>query len=265
VQRALTLSPFNPTFTQVRLVTNDATSDYHALQVQFQRRLSRGLQSLVSYTWANAIDVASSDVLTNILLRGHSDFDIRHNLTGAVTYDIPALKLNSFADAVLRQWSIDTRFNAQSPLPLNITSGAFNDPADGTQIARRVNLVQGVPVYLQDPKVPGGQLLNRAAFSTPPGTQQGSLGRNIIRALPAWQIDMALRRQFNLTEDLKLQFRAEAFNILNHPNFGAINTNLTSTTFGQATNMLGSQLSGLNPLYQIGGPRSLQFAVMLRF
>jgi outer membrane receptor protein involved in Fe transport len=265
VQRALTLSPFNPTFTQVRLITNDATSDYHALQVQFQRRLSRGLQSLVSYTWANAIDVASSDVLTNILLRGHSDFDIRHNLTGAVTYDIPAIKLNSFADAILRQWSIDTRFNAQSALPLNITSGVINDPFDGTQIGRRVNLVEGVPVYLQDPKVPGGQLLNRAAFSTPPGTQQGSLGRNIIRALPAWQIDLALRREFHVTEGLKLQFRAEAFNIFNHPNFGAINTSLTSTTFGQANQMLGSQLSGLNPLYQIGGPRSLQFAVMLRF
>jgi hypothetical protein len=74
-----------------------------------------------------------------------------------------------------------------------------------------------------------------------------------------------LRRQFNLTDRLNLQLRAEAFNIFNHPNFGTINSSLTSTTFGQATNMLGAQLGGLNPLYQIGGPRSMQFALIVRF
>ena len=265
VQRSLTLTPFNPNFTSVRLVTNDATSDYHALQLQFQRRLSRGLQALVSYTWSKAIDVVSSDVNSSLLLRGPADFDIRHTFAGAVTYDIPALKREGLAGAILKQWSIDTRFNAQTALPLNITSGVITDPNDGTQISRRVNLVEGVPVYLEDPNVPGGRVINRAAFSTPPTNRQGTLGRNIIRGLPAWQVDLALRRQFDLTEKLYLQFRAEAFNIFNHPNFGTINTNLTGTTFGQATNMLGTQLSGLNPLYQIGGPRSMQFAVLLRF
>ncbi|HEV2836987.1 MAG TPA: carboxypeptidase regulatory-like domain-containing protein [Pyrinomonadaceae bacterium] len=265
VQRTLTLTPFNPKFTQIRLVTNDSTSDYHSLQMQFQRRLSRGLQALASYTWAHAIDVVSSDVVSNVLLRGDSDYDIRHNLTGAVTYDIPRATKNAVAGAVLRDWSIDTRFNAQTALPLNIISGTITDPTDGTQIGRRVNLIEGVPVYLGDPTVPGGRLINRNAFSTPPGTQQGTLGRNVIRALPAWQIDLALRRQFNLSERVKLQFRAEAFNIFNHPNFGTINTNLTSTTFGQATNMLGTQLSGLTSLFQIGGPRSIQFGLITRF
>jgi hypothetical protein len=265
VQRSLTLTPFNPNFTSVRLVTNDATSDYHSLQLQFQRRLSRGLQALVSYTWSKAIDVVSSDVNSSLLLRGPADFDIRHSLAGALTYDIPALTTKGVAGAILRQWSVDTRFNAQTALPLNITSGVITDPHDGTQISRRVNLIEGVPVYLDDANVPGGRVINRAAFAAPPTGRQGSLGRNIIRALPAWQVDLALRRQFDLTEKLYLQFRAEAFNMFNHPNFGTINTNLTSTTFGQATNMLGSQLSGLNPLYQIGGPRSMQFAVLLRF
>jgi len=264
-QRTLTLTPFNPDFSDIRLITNDASSDYHALQLQFQRRLSRGLQALVSYTWAKAIDVVSTDVTSNILLRGPADFDIRHNLTGAVTYDIPAPKRSGLLNAILRQWSIDTRFNSQSALPLNIVSGIILDPSDGTQIARRANLIDGVPVYINDPNVPGGRIINRAAFAIPPTNQQGNLGRNIIRALPAWQIDMALRRQFNLTEKLNLQFRAEAFNIFNHPNFGSVNANLTSTTFGQATNMLGTQLTGLNPLYQIGGPRSMQFALIVRY
>ncbi len=265
VQRTLTLTPFNPDFSNLRLVTNDASSDYHALQMQFQRRLSRGIQALVSYTWAKAIDVVSTDVASNILLRGPSDFDIRHNLAGAVTYEIPTPEQNSLLTTILRQWSIDTRFNVQSALPLNIVSGIIIDPSDGTQIARRANLIDGVPVYLDAPTAPGGRIINRAAFSIPPPNQQGNLRRNIIRGLPAWQIDMAIRRQFNLTEKLNLQFRAEAFNIFNHPNFGTINNSLTSTTFGQATNMLGTQLTGLNPLYQIGGPRSMQFAVIVRF
>lgn len=265
VQRTLSLTPFNPNFSDLRLISNDATSDYHALQTQFQRRLSRGLQALVSYTWAKAIDVVSSDQVSNLLLRGPADFDIRHNLTGAITYDIPAPLSNGFAAAILRRWSIDTRFNSQSALPLNIVAGFIVDPVDGTQIGRRANLIDGVPVYLDDPTAPGGRLINRAAFSTPPPNQQGNLGRNSIRALPAWQIDMALRRQFNFTESFNLQFRAEAFNIFNHPNFGAVNTTLTSPAFGQATNMLGTQLGGLNALYQIGGPRSLQFALIMRF
>ena len=265
VQRALTLTPFNPNFSDIRLVSNDAKSDYHALQAQFQRRLSRGLQALVSYTLAKAIDVVSSDVVSNLLLRGPSDFDIRHNLTGAATYDIPAPKSNSFPAAIIRHWSTDVRFNSQSALPLNIVSGFILDPADGTQIGRRANLIENVPIYLDDPRMPGGRIINRAAFSVPLPNQQGNLGRNRIRALPAWQIDVALRRQFNLTERLNLQFRAEAFNVFNHPNFGSINTILTSPAFGQATNMLGSQLSGLNPLYQIGGPRSFQFALIVRF
>ncbi|HKV33271.1 MAG TPA: TonB-dependent receptor [Pyrinomonadaceae bacterium] len=265
VQRTLTITAFNPNFSDIRLISNDATSDYHALQAQFQRRLSRGIQALVSYTWAKTIDVVSSDTVSNILLRGPSDFDIRHNLAGAVTYDIPAPRSEGIAAAILRQWSIDTRFNAQSALPFNIFSGFILDPSDGTQIGRRANLIAGVPVYLDDPSVPGGRVVNRAAFTTPPTNQPGNLGRNTIRGLPAWQIDMALRRQFNLTERLNLQLRAEAFNIFNHPNFGTINNSLTSTTFGQATNMLGTQLTGLNPLYQIGGPRSMQFAVIVRF
>ncbi|HXQ73295.1 MAG TPA: hypothetical protein VN844_22535, partial [Pyrinomonadaceae bacterium] len=219
----------------------------------------------VSYTWAKAIDVVSTDMPSNILLRGPSDFDIRHNLTGAVTYDIPAPKSGGLPAAVLRQWSIDTRFNSQSSLPLNIIAGIILDPADGTQTARRANLIDNVPVYIDDPTAPGGRLINRAAFSIPLPNQQGNLGRNRIRGLAAWQIDLALRRQFNFTETLNLQFRAEAFNIFNHPNFGAINTTLTSTTFGQATNMLGTQLSGLNALYQMGGPRSLQVALIVRF
>lgn len=70
-----------------------------------------------------------------------------------------------------------------------------------------------------------------------------------------------------MTERLRLQFRAEAFNILNRPNFGTVNSNLTANAsiFGLATGTLNNQLSGLNSLYQMGGPRSVQLALRLRF
>ena len=264
----------NAKFPNLRVFTNGASSDYHSLQVQFQRRLSRGLQALGSYTWSHAIDTASTDVFSSdsVLIRGNSDFDVRHNFAAALTYDISVPRSNSFVNAIARNWGVDLHANARTALPVvttsnvyNITSGTLIEPLTGTQVARRVNLNAGVPVYLDDPTAPGGRIINRAAFAVPSAGQQGSLGRNVIRGFPFWQIDLAIRRQFNLTERLGLQFRAEAFNVFNHPNFGTIQTSLFSPTFGKATEMLNTRLGGLNPLYQVGGPRSMQFALKLQF
>ena len=104
-----------------------------------------------------------------------------------------------------------------------------------------------------------------------PATAQGDLGRNALRGFGATQWDLALRRQFRFTERLSLQARGDFFNILNHPNFGSPINYLSSPQFGQATMMLnnslgsGGQSGGLNPLYQIGGPRSIQLALKLQF
>ncbi len=78
-------------------------------------------------------------------------------------------------------------------------------------------------------------------------------------------MNLAVRREFPIYENLKLQFRAEAFNIFNHPNFGSINQNFGQRTFGQATSTLANSLGGVSPLYQTGGPRSMQFALKLLF
>ena len=81
-------------------------------------------------------------------------------------------------------------------------------------------------------------------------------------------MDFAVRREFPIYEGLKLQFRAEAFNIFNHPNFGRINSTTCagpSCTFGQATATLAGSLGGLSSLYQMGGPRSMQFALKVMF
>jgi hypothetical protein len=86
------------------------------------------------------------------------------------------------------------------------------------------------------------------------------------------QWDLAVHRDFKLRESLALQFRAEMFNILNHPNFGPPVSNISDPQFGHSTQMLGRSLGGVNagggafdPLYQIGGPRSIQLALKLIF
>jgi hypothetical protein len=261
-----------PEFVAVNGVTNLATSDYHALQLQYKRRLSRGLQALASYTWSHSIDISSNDTVLNLpgskldpkVDRGSSDFDVRHSLSTGITYDLTRSSGNNLIGKILRNWSIDALFRTRTALPVNITTGRrglFN-----VAFAQRPDLIQGVPLYINDSNVAGGRRINRAAFLTPPITRQGTLGRNALRGFPATQLDFALHRQFSLTERCTLQLRAEFFNVFNHPNFANPESNLSQgALFGQSIMMLGRGLGGLNPLYQIGGPRSVQLALRMQF
>jgi hypothetical protein len=109
--------------------------------------------------------------------------------------------------------------------------------------------------------VPSGS----AAFTLPSGTSEGNAPRNFVRGFAENQLNLALRRAFPLRDPASIQFRAEAFNILNHPNFGFINSTLTDAQFGLATQTLNQSLGTLAPQYQQGGPRSMQFALKLTF
>lgn len=266
----------NPNFTQVVVSRNAATSDYDALQLQFQRRMSRGLQTLASYTWSHSIDTASADSAFNVPIakidpkidRGPSDFDVRHSFSSGVTYDLPAMFENVPGASLLRNWSIDAIFRARSATPLTvfINRPLFGVPAVGT----RADLMPGVPLYVNDPTVAAGRRLNLKAFAAPPTGRQGSLGRNSLRGFPLAQLDFSLRRKFTLSEPFNLQLRADFFNTFNHPNFGAPVGLLSDPFFGQSTRMLGRELGAggdgsLSPLYQIGGPRSIQLSLKLQF
>ena len=277
--RATILFNVNPNFQFVTVTDNTATSDYHALQLKFQRRLSRGLQGLASYAFSHSIDVASTDAGTNLntptqiaspsIDRGNSDFDIRHSFTAGVTYDLPSPWSNKMVHSILSAWSLDSFILARSAPPVNIVGSTFF--AAGTVLSSRPNVNPGVPLELFGSQYPGGKILNAAAFSAAPAGTQGNFGRNVLRGFGAWQADVGLQRQFHLTERLGLRFRAEFFNIFNHPNFGSPMNLLSSPLFGHSTQTLANSLGtggangGLNPLYQIGGPRSIQFAVKLQF
>jgi hypothetical protein len=261
---------------------NGATSSYNALQAQFRHRLAQRLQALLSYTWAHSIDDASSDVyFLNVppgdtspgQERGPSDYDIRHTFSGAVSYNIPAPS-NGALKQILGGWSTDSIIYARSAPPVNIVTGqdAFNTgDLSGAFGVTRPNLVPGMPLYLHESSAPGGKVIDAAAFNVP-ASGQGDLGRNALRGFGATQWDLTLRRQFRFRERVSLQARADFFNLLNHPNFGSPVNYLSDTAqFGRATQMLnnylgsGGQSGGLNPLYQIGGPRSIQLSLKLQF
>ena len=131
-------------------------------------------------------------------------------------------------------------------------------------------MVPGVPFYIADPNAGSGWIINKAAFSIP-ASGQGDLGRNALRGFAASQVDFTLRRRFALSARFSLRASADMFNIFNHPNFGSPVNYLTSPLFGQSTLTLnnwvgrGGQSGGLNPLYQIGGPRLVQPALKCSF
>jgi hypothetical protein len=284
-----TLLEPQPDFSFVRLVNNEASSDYRSLQLQFDRRLANGLQASVSYTWAKSQDDVSQDSISRAMLlspdrqldRAPSDFDVRHQLTGNLNYTIPALFDSGPGNSLTRNWTINALFYARSARPVNVV---YAIPTSVGFAYLRPDLVAGAPLYLDDAAARGGRRLNAAAFSIPALQRQGTLARNVLRGFPFYQIDLGFGRKFNLTDEVELNFQVEAFNLLNHPNIEdplgndlslgskLINGGLfvPNTTFGQSTSLAGRSLwtgsgRGFDSAYGTGGARSIQFSLKLRF
>jgi outer membrane receptor protein involved in Fe transport len=271
-----------PELSFLHVLGNDTNSSYNALQAQFNRRLSHKLQILTSYTFSHSIDNLSQDLppflaprsLSQFLNpkadRGPSDFDIRHSLNGAVIVELPAPR-RAVAAVLLRNWSANGIFFARSALPTDIL--------DPSNLDLRPDYVRGQPLYLYGSQYPGGKAYNKAAFKSAAFLKEGNFGRNVLRGFGAWQMDFAIHRKFEFSERTSLEFRAEAFNILNHPNFANPSDSGEPTSlfleqtphWGESSAMLANGLGAtlipgeLNPLFQIGGPRTLQFALRFRY
>jgi hypothetical protein len=260
----LDLAPVNPTFGTIFYIPSDVTSNYQALQVQFQRSVEHGLHLLAAYTWSHSLDFGSNASALPAV-RGNSDFDVRNNATAGLSWDIPSVTSIKTASALVNHWGFDTRLTARSAFPITLQGNLLTDPATGSQYYGNLNLVAGQPLYLYGNQYPGGRAVNPSAFSTPDGNNQGSAPRNFVRGFGEAQWNSAIRRTFPIYRETTLQFRAEAFNILNHPNFGYVDPILTDATFGQATKMLNSSLGTMAAQYQQGGSRSMQFSLRLSF
>lgn len=285
-------SPDFSSNTSFNMVSNaegrEDTSDYHAMQVQFQRRAKR-LSAIVNYTWSHAIDTSSSSAnvtSTNFFRaspltdRADSAFDRRHVFTSAVTWNLPAISKdwNRVLNAITRSWGVDGIFQFQTSYPMEI-SYFDNTPNNNLSLLTlRPDLVLGKPLWIKS-NGPTGKVLNPAAFSIPTTVRQGNLGRNSIRVDLLWQPDIALSRTFTFRETINLRIKAEMFNFVNHPMFaqpansiGQKNANGTFTplsTFGTYSTMLNrttaSEGIALSSIYAPGGPRSVQLSMKLSF
>jgi hypothetical protein len=280
----------NPNFAGgVVATTNSDYSNYNALQLQYQWRQSHGLEVLASYSWAHATDNGSSQstvtpwhtIYNPDIDYASADFDTRQSFSTAMTYSVPSLSKSGLVHAIASNWAFDSLFRVYTALPINVLSG--NDPwSIGALIFaenpyQRPDVVPNQPFFLYGSQYPGGKAINKAAFTNPPTGSQGDLGRNALRGFGAWEEDLAIRREFPIHEQVNLQFRAEFFNIFNHPNFGNPGTQSTGTNsiqnplFGLSTSTLaqsfdaGAGTGSFSTLYNIGGPRSVQFALKLTF
>ena len=270
-----------------QLTTNSANSNYQALQVQYRKPLANGLQALLNYSWSHSIDNASNDnvaVFSNTLVplsaqgdRGNSDFDVRHSFSGAVTYTLPSVGRQRAIKYVTEGWSVDGVAVARSGVPFNAAL-LFSSPGPIGRVLSRPDLVPGQPFWIAQPGAPGGKILNSildpntgaiigGAFLAPSAPRQGTEGRNVIPGFGLTQVDLSVGRKFPITERVSLQFRTDAFNVFNHPNFSNPSgiLDLGDPTQLQAPSMLNVGLGGLNPLFQEGGPRSLQLSLRLTF
>jgi len=274
--RPAVTGPPNGNFTSQFSITQNAdTSDYHALQVQYRKRLSAGIQALANYTWSHSLDTSSDDSTQSLASptslpvqgdRGSSSFDVRHNFTGAITYDLRSFAKNAVIAQIVNHWSISAVGQVRTGFPINVGSQNFSQPIAGSFPFIRPDLVPGMPMWIQDATVPGGKRLNGAAFVPPTGARQGNLGRNSIYGFGLSQIDFSVGRQFLINERLNVQFVTGMFNLLNHPNFTNPSGDLRNAPSSlQSAQMVNRGLGGLSSLYQIGGPRSVQLALKLSF
>lgn len=268
----------NPNFTRVDTVNNLGYSDYHSLQVQYRRPMTRGIQALVSYTWSKSLDTASDESISNLAApaarlnpasdRGPSAFDVRHTLAGALSSEIPSPADGKLARLLLGGFAVDTILRLRTAPPVTVLTGRDVLGFGLTNVARP-DLVPGQPLYLISGGYPGGKRLNPEAFdgAAPLARgRQGTLGRGSLRGFGLSQLDLSLRRLWRVSEAAGLEFRAEVFNLLNTPNFANPEPVLTNNNFGLATKIFATaSVGGLSSLYQVGGPRSIQLALRLQF
>jgi hypothetical protein len=265
------------------LSSNRAGSDYDAMQFQYRRHVTAGLDATASYAWAHSLDNDSSDAF---LLwsgekasapgdRASSDFDVRQSLTTALSYTFPASTGHTLLGHLRNGWEIDAILHARTGFPITVLDSE-DTTGLGLANAFRPDWVYGQPLWIADSSAPGGRTLNPAAFAAVPAPlgkvgEQGTLGRNVPAGFGMWQVDLALNREFHIKERFGIQFRFDAFNALNHANFGDPVKFLESPLFGRSTSLLNTELgtgspgSGLAPALQTGGPREVQVAIRFHF
>jgi hypothetical protein len=245
----------------ISIAENSGRSQYHAMQVAVERRVSNGLHAGVGYTLSRTKDNASTltDVLPNAYddsaYWGISDLDRTHVLIANWIYELPWFsdRRTGWTGRALGHWEVTGVYQYQSGSPFSVRSN--DDFAGvGTGSGNQFWNLVGDPNIDQGPFTVSAPWFNPAAFARPaPGTF-GVQPRNLLRNPALWNFDLGIRKSVPLTGSQQLQFRVEAFNALNHPNWGSsptsgANNNPTSGSFGFVTNKFGERVIQLSMKY----------------
>jgi Carboxypeptidase regulatory-like domain/TonB dependent receptor len=233
------LVPGAPGGAGIRPVLFDGESTYNSFQAQLKKGMSHGVQGQLSYTYGKCRDNSSAPVtgdtysnsiavpllLSQQYRGGACDFDLRQTATGTFIWDVPGPKSGA-ASYVLGGWELGTIVTATTGSPFTVTTGGGGDPLNtgfnGDFSMDFPNLVAGC-----NPIHGGVDYLNVNCFALPPtvanGVLVGNAGRNRLHGPGLKTVDFSAFKNIQLMERMKLQFRAEFFNILNHPNFAGPN------------------------------------------
>ena len=261
---------YDPTvFGGVGQQATDGNSHYNSLQVSLNKRVSHGLDFLISYTYAHAQDDGSSfenssfgtrgtNVFINALNWGDSAFDARHRLVASYDYLLPMprrLTSNGILSRVFNGWRISGNSTVQTGFPINIASSHFYS---GTCWAFEFygcpdNANQVGPITITDPRASSKHTyFSKASFTTPtPGTF-GNVGRNSFHGPGLNFTNLGLYKDIQVREQMRMELRLESFNTFNHVNFNSPTSNINSSNFG-------------NVLADSTGPRTVQLAAKFYF
>ena len=256
-------------------------STYNGLSVAMRRPFSRGLLVTANYMWSHEIDNGSNgsgdgdevDPQNPLCLAcdtASGAWDARHVVNGNAVYQLPfgmgkpMLNQRGIASAIAGNWELTTTALARTGFPVNVLMPSSYIAPDGASGTERPDLVPGVSLT-----PPGGRTvaewINPAAFAAPAG-EFGTAPRNLVRGPGTWQIDLGADKDISLPEKRALEFRAEFYNIFNHPQLGQPQStfNPSNTTgFGSIINTVNT-ISPVTPVGS-GTPREMQFALRLEF
>jgi outer membrane receptor protein involved in Fe transport len=273
----------NPNYAAIDVFSGGANSTYNALQATARLQNFHGFTGFSTYAFAKSLDGASDGIDFNFATaafpqnsdnvaaeKGPSTFDTRHRWTTALTYVVPTL--GALPHALGAGWQLNTVITVQSgrPIPIitsNDTSGTFN-------FHQRPNVVAGQPAILSNWSPTTGYL-NPYAFAQPADGTFGDLGRDQIYGPGFRNLDFSVTKNFQFREHYTLQFRAEFFNVFNHPNFALPSNVITPGINADGTRNLDAGAAGSitqtpdvaqgNPGLGGGGPRVMQFGVRFQF
>lgn len=257
-----------PLVSSIQLLTDDGSSNYNALQANFNRRYKNGLSLGANYTYARGLanvggpggNFGGENIVPQWLWYdyGNSNYDVRHRLSVQANYELPFGKsLRGVAGGVIKDWQVNAILLLSTGLPFTVTNGS--NPQQNTAItADRPNaLPQGSFTKSIN------QWFNTAAFALQAYGTAGNEGANNYYGPGQKRLDFSLFKTFPITERIKLQFRAESFNLSNTPSFNAPTAAIAGWSAGVPT-QAGSfgKITSTSPFYT---PRQLQFALKLLF